>query len=144
MLPLESICVKISSDGGTIFVYNLYIQPSSSTSIDKFRESLNKHAEAIKSLELNKSDSIIIVGDFNLNNVQWRVNDSGFDFIPVIGESESRPAAVAHSITSVFLNMGLFQMCNIENDWNNVLDLVYTNVPELVVVENAAQKKQLV
>lgn len=33
--------------------------------------------------------------------------------------------------------MGLFQMCDIKNDWNNTLDLLYTSVPELVAVEVA-------
>lgn len=137
MLPLESVCVEIPTSMGNIFIYNLYIQLSSSTSIDIFGDSLNQHIEAIKSVKLNQSDSIIILGDFNLNNVKWQSNDSGYDFIPVIGDSEGRPAAIARFIRSEFLRMGLFQMCNKVNDWMNVLDLVYTNVPELVVVENA-------
>lgn len=51
MLPLECTCVKVPIGDNSIFIYNIYIQPSSSTSIDKFSESLNKHVEAIRSLE---------------------------------------------------------------------------------------------
>lgn len=137
MKPLEMICVKIPTSAGNIFIFNLYIQPPSSTSIDNFGEVSMKHINAIKSLSINTSDSILIFGDFNLNNIQWCENESGFDFIPFVGESEGRPATIAKAITSEFLQMGLFQMCDIQNDWNNVLDLVYTNVPELVVVDNA-------
>lgn len=139
MMPLESICVKIPTNNGNIYIYNLYIQPASSTSNEIFSESINNHIEAIKRLKsiMGSSDSLLIFGDYNLKHVEWCANDLGLDFIPIIGDSQSKPAVTARSATTELLNTGLFQLCNIKNDWNNVLDLVYTDVPELVVINEA-------
>lgn len=66
---------------------------------------------------------------------KWNINDNGFDFIPIIGESESESAIIARTVTSHMLDKCYFQMCNLENKSGNVLDLVYTNMPELSLVE---------
>lgn len=82
-------------------------------------------------------DIFIMVGDFNLATIKWSANDDGFDFLPLIGPSESIQANIARTLSSSLLNCGLFQMTDLKNESNNVLDLVYTNMPELFVVSRA-------
>lgn len=83
-------------------------------------------------------DIVIIIGDFNLgDSADWHENDDGFDYLPVIGESQSAKAVIAREVTSELLNLGLSQMSNFINSSGNVLELVYTNNPELAVVNKA-------
>lgn len=131
MLNLEAVCIKISLPKGFLFIYSAYIQPSSSSTV------YDDHFTAIKSIQYSKSDQILITGDFNLATCKWQPNDDGFDYIPIIGESESRNATTARKFTSAMLENDLFQICNIPNKSNNVLDLIYTNIPEISLAEKA-------
>lgn len=134
MIGLEANCVRIPLASGFLYVYSLYIQPSAH--IDIYRS----HIKAIRGLisDKNKNDFIKIAGDFNLaDTTDWIENDSGFDYIPVIGESMSQKAIIARHVTSEMMDMGLFQISTFSGPRGNVLDLVYTNIPELSVVANA-------
>lgn len=98
------------------------------------------HIEAIESITTNLTavDTIIIMGDFNLgSSTTWHENDTGFDYIPIIGESQSIKSMIAREVTSRLLDSGLFQISNQENTSGNVLDLIYTNVPELADLKRA-------
>lgn len=43
-------------------------------------------------------------------------------------------------VTESILELGLFQMCNLSNSSGNVLDLIYTNSPELLISELAIRR----
>lgn len=134
MINLEAVCVRIPTATGHIYVYSLYIQPTAS--IDIYR----LHIEAIESILMNltAADTIIIMGDFNLgSSTTWHENDTGFDYIPLIGESQSIKSVISREVTSRLLDSGLFQISNQENTSGNVLDLIYTNVPELSDLKRA-------
>lgn len=134
MIGLETNCVRIPLASGFLYVYSLYIQPSAH--IDIYRS----HIKAIRRLisDTNKNDFMKIAGDFNLaDTTDWIENDSGFDYIPVIGESMSQKAIIARHVTSEMMDMGLFQISTFSGPKGNVLGLVYTNFPELSVVANA-------
>lgn len=128
MKDLEAECIKIPVKTGFIFIYVMYIQPHAT--IDIYRLHLN----AVANLGIGQSDSILIFGDFNLNGVQWIDNEENFDYIPMIGESECRRSIIAREVTDFFMKLNMSQICNFKNNWNNVLDLVYTNIPESSVV----------
>lgn len=136
MVNLESICVKFPLNKGYLYIYCLYIQPTA-----KF-EVYEAHCNAITVLksQLSTDDMIIIVGDFNLPSVQWIENDDNFDFLPIIGESSSERAVIAKYVTSSLLQIGLFQLNNIVNVADHVLDLVFTDSLELVVVDLALSR----
>lgn len=127
MEHLESVCVKFYCRGGkVIYLYCLYIQPTAT--IDIYRA----HVLAIANL-VNKIDStVMIFGDFNLSAVQWQDNDCGYGVIPLIGDSMCQKAIIARETTSALIDLGLTQVCSFRNKWGNVLDLIYTNSPELV------------
>lgn len=134
MSNLEAVCVRIPTARGYIYIYSLYIQPTASIEVYRL------HIEAIISITVNLTafDTIVIMGDFNLgNSTEWLENDSGFDFIPLIGESQSAKSVIAREVTTRLLDCGLFQISNLENTSGNVLDLFYTNVPELADVKRA-------
>lgn len=134
MSNLEAICIRIHTKENHIYVYCTYIQPTAS------REIYAAHLDAIKLLmtEINKNDTVIIVGDFNFgNSITWRENDSGYDYLPLIGESQSSKSIIAREITSGLIDCGLSQISNFVNKCGNLLETVFTNVPELAVVNKA-------
>lgn len=140
---LESVCVKFPLRRGNLYIYCAYIRPpSADNEFSKFSELCGSHVEAIKNLntELKTEDILIVMGDFNLPGVRWIENADGFDYIPILGESNSRMTLTASFVTESLTDLGLSQMCNLANHSGNVLDLVYTNAPELVVSELAIRR----
>lgn len=133
MSSLECVCVKITLSDCCIYIYCTYIQPNAS------HEAYCEHLTAIKSINtLRPNDIMMVCGDFNLPNVQWLVNDDDdTSFMPIIGDSQSVKSNIARNITTEFFDMGLLQISNIVNKTGNVLDLFYTNMPELAVIEKA-------
>lgn len=131
MTSLECICVRIKLTTSFIYVYCLYIQP------DATLEMYMKHMNAISKLKIPLNDTLIILGDFNLPKVKWEYNDENFDYIPIIGESQSQKAIIAREVTDFMFNEGFSQIVNYENAANNVLDLIYVNSPELFYTEKA-------
>lgn len=130
MKDIEAVCVRIPVASTFLYIFCLYIQCKGS--IELYR----MHLKAIESLRNNSNidDTIIVLGDFNLSSaVSWESNDLGFDFIPTVHNSKSKTVA-AKEVTSTLMNIGLFQMTDVENKFGNVLDLVYTDSPELIVV----------
>lgn len=132
---LEALCVKIHlrSSDTYLFIYGLYIQYGSPESL------YSSHMKAITAVYslVKHGDIFVAIGDFNMPIVTWTQNEDGFDFLPLIGNSESVEANIARMVTSTLLNCGLFQMTDLMNKSNNVLDLAYTNMPELFVIGRA-------
>lgn len=131
MNNLEAVCVKINMTNGSLFVYCLYIQPSSSIEVYK------QHLNAISKIEKSTNDILAVFGDWNMPDICWKMNDSGFDFIPIIGESKSERAVIAKYVTEFMNENDLFQICDLKNKCENTLDLIYINMPELAFVEGA-------
>lgn len=131
MNGLEAVCVKANLSECSLYIYCLYIQPGSSLEV------YIKHLTAIKSIEGSSRDIITIFGDWNLPKIRWSLNEEGFDFLPIIGESQCAEAQKAKHVTEFMLNNGLFQVCGLTNKSNNVLDLIFTNMPELTLVQKS-------
>lgn len=130
MTDLESVCVKIFVGSKQIYLYCLYIQPTASDNIYR------SHVRAISNLSMGINSTLIILGDFNLPNVRWEENDCGFGFLPIVGDANDRKSLIARATTTECIEVGLTQICNFENKWHNVLDLVYTNEPESMMIAN--------
>lgn len=111
--PLEAVWIKVhlKSSDTYMFVYGLYSQCHSPESV------YSSHLKAIIA-----AHSLI---------------KHGFDYLPLIGTSESERANIARNMTLSLLNCGLFQMADLINKSGNDLDLAYTNMPELFVVNHA-------
>lgn len=132
---LEAICVKVHlrSSNTHLFIYALYIQYGSSEAV------YLSHLKAITAAHamIKHGDIFIAIGDFNMPAAKWSANEDGFDYLPLIGTSESEQANIARTMTSSLLDCGLFQMSDLMNKYGNVLDLAYTNMPELFIVSRA-------
>lgn len=67
---IEYTCVEIQySPDFKLYVYVAYIPPASTSDI------YIKHLNAIKSIPLEHSDSIFVLGDFNIPSVDWILPD---------------------------------------------------------------------
>lgn len=132
LIPLEAVCVKVNfhSSKSRMFIYGLYIQYGSGEDV------YSSHLTAIIKAHslIQHGDIFLVAGDFNMSCVKWTSNEDGFDFLPLIGDSTSVPSTIARNFTSTLLEHGLFQLTNLTNDSGNVLDLIYTNMPELALV----------
>lgn len=132
MKGLEAVCIKIPLDErGFLFVYCLYIQPDAQADI------YNSHLNAIHSIVCSAYDTLIVFGDWNLPKIKWLTNEDGYGLIPIIGDSQSAKSIIARTMTSNFLESGFSQICDLENNKGNVLDLVLTDAPELAIIEKA-------
>lgn len=131
MLNLEAVCIKIpTATNSNIFVYCLYIQPTADI------ETYDAHLKAIESIDCSSRDAIFITGDWNFaDKIRWHENDDGIGFLPIMDNSQSAKSIIANKCVSFFLQNGYSQLCNLENKHKNVLDLVLTNIPELVNVQ---------
>ncbi|RYE05026.1 MAG: hypothetical protein EOP33_07750, partial [Rickettsiaceae bacterium] len=145
---IECICVKIVLNSGVnVYIYNAYIPPSSNAGV------YDSHADAIRQVhELStESDIILVVGDFNIPTIEWEHDDD--DESNIMLPNFTHPENQHH--TSEFIydvnSFGLYQINNVwrekdENDdryknilRHNMLDLVFTNDPENVIVTKGAR-----
>lgn len=135
---LEAVCVKLSRNESRMFIYAAYVQ---SRHVDhSLVEFYRAHLRSIEALNVaaDTKDTVMVFGDFNFGNkVTWIENDIGFDYIPVLGESNERKSVIARNFTTSMMENGFFQMTSCQNSSGNVLDLIYTNSPELTVVSKA-------
>lgn len=140
--PIEAVCIRVSLPSSNLFIYSLYIQNRISKEHEMTLDRYKNHILALQAVNrmCNPNDSLIILGDFNMPLVKWLNGDDSsnieeYGYVPVLGESSSVEAKLYREVTSELLDLGLHQMCNFENHAKNVLDLIYTNIPELTSVD---------
>lgn len=144
MNAIEAVCVRVSMNGSSLFIYSLYIQNrfNGNNEQDLTIERYRKHYTAITHIKelLGPSDSIVILGDFNMALVKWTIDEhdsKDYGYIPIIGDSNSLESNVYRETVTKMLEMGMHQMCDFKNHAGNVLDLIYSDCPELISIEKA-------
>lgn len=115
---LEHICVKIMSKNKTIFVYAVYIPPNSSFEI---------YSNCVATLEeiyniSRPEDSVVVLGDFNLTDVNWSYDEDLQCMLPSSTLSDIECCFIDPS-----LQMNLRQLNHIPNMNGRFLDLVFSN-----------------
>ncbi|XP_075157713.1 uncharacterized protein LOC142230979 [Haematobia irritans] len=99
---------------------------ASHTTMKQLREALKRSEmsqvprRASQSL-LSSSDTLIVLGDFNLPYVSWLHSSESESLIPVISNS------ISNNFLHSLLNLGLFQINDIFNSHGRLLDLVFVN-----------------
>lgn len=118
-LNIEFIAIKINFLHRKVFITCSYIPPNSDQTV------YLEHCKAIKSVSqlLNPTDLILVFGDFNLPFLTWKFIPDACCYFPIN----------TNNFADEFLNnlsdMCLLQKNYIFNDYNRLLDLVFTNEP---------------
>lgn len=113
---VEALCIKIKLESGHLFIISAYIPPSSNN--DAY-EKLNDCIENIYEL-MEPEDEILIVGDFNLPNLNWtKIDDDNFH-VPINASSLNELTCI-----DGMSSCGLSQFNGLRNRFGKILDLVF-------------------
>lgn len=127
-MDLECICIQLKLNSNTnAFIYVAYIPPNSD------KATYSRHSTLINSIQYKSKDTILVMGDFNIPNVEWLLDtDDQKILLPI----NIRPDHAADFIADI-MEHGLCQINSIRNDDNNLLDLVFTNDFSTAEIESA-------
>lgn len=118
MLDVNNVWLKINTTGlKKILINCIYISPS--TRFDQFYEYLKQLLEIVNVREPNAQ--FIIMGDFNLSNIEWYWDGNGCNAINPEGRH-------ANELIDTLIATSLTQVNFVKNTYNRILDLVLTNM----------------
>lgn len=116
----QQIWVKITVPNKNIFIGCVYIHPNQK--LDIYGKNLNYFSKIVDIMD--DADDFFIFGDFNLPKLKWvECEDNKHLYDPVNLVTEEQ-----YAVIDFFANCGMNQICNLKNVYNNILDLVFTNV----------------
>ena len=119
----ESICVKIELQPISIVIYLAYVsEPNLAI--------LLKHHKLIQEvIRMEPQSRIIVLGDFNLHDITWNLNDTESYYLPqkIISHTESEYYKMVGEFLKNMHQLPMYQLSNIKNIASNVLDLVFVN-----------------
>ena len=117
---VEFVCAKLSYINQTIYITCSYIPPNSDSNI------YLKHSELIKNISHihSPNSELICLGDFNLPNTSWILDDDTAHYVPV--SSTVRSNDMENFWQNIF-DQGLYQLNNIYNFKGKILDLVFSS-----------------
>lgn len=132
---VEIVVVRLEFERNSVFVCCLYIPSGSGAAV--YRLYYDALQRMLNHLDLNETDELWVLGDFNLSKIDWvpqsdLVGRTGLDcdfldsnvLIPSnVGESEK--AELLH----LLLSADLHQVNCVRNDDGRLLDLVFTSNP---------------
>ncbi|XP_039433577.1 uncharacterized protein LOC120415988 [Culex pipiens pallens] len=115
---LEQTVIRLTLPLQTLFVCCVYIRPVSDPA------TYATHAAAVQQvIDLSKeSDSVLVVGDYNLPNLIWYHDDDTDSLLPVNASSEQEVTLVES-----MLPLGLTQENDLPNAFGKLLDLVFVS-----------------
>lgn len=106
-----------------MFICVFYIPPTHTNN----SEIISQHCDSLSwiSSQMKPNDSILIIGDFNLPCLRWTLNPAGF-FIP--DAKHSTINSTVSQLLDDYSIANLGQLCGIQNNYGNVLDLCFTSI----------------
>lgn len=134
----EFIAVEVTVQPKPIIYYVCYM------SVFDHRIAM-KHHQRIKSIvDKYRSHNIIVIGDFNLHDLIWTADEENANiFLPhaatnLANDNQRRSDynEAAFDFLNQMMEIPFFQLSNIQNSSNNVLDLLFTNTPDEIVLCN--------
>lgn len=123
---LESVCVRICCNGNHFIVYCCYIPPNTPI------ETYELHLQAIRHLQCNEEDTLLILGDFNLPKIVWTACDDDNVLLPSHIYSEK-----ATRVIDFFSSQGYSQMNGTKNSDGKTLDLLFASSSDNILVTKA-------
>lgn len=130
----ESICVKIEMQPVSLVLYVAYVNDPQKGNI------LLKHWNLIHQVvSLESKSRFVVLGDFNLHDIVWNLDDTDTYFLPqnITSHTESEYYQAASKFLQKMHYLPLFQLSNAKNISSNVLDLVFVNGTEDLQLCNA-------
>lgn len=115
---LEQVVVKLSYMNNAVYVCGIYLRP------DSVPGKYVAHSDSVQQI-MNKAtgtDSVIIVGDYNLPRLLWSYDDDVGSYLPTNASSEQELVFTENMIAS-----GLQQICDVRNSNGRLLDLAFVN-----------------
>lgn len=123
-LDIEFVAVSIKIGQKTVFITCSYIPPDSEVGV------YERHIDAIKFVfsKGSLSDSVIILGDFNLPLISWHsLPDCGY-LVPLT------PCDWIADFVKMLSDLSLYQINFISNSLNRTLDLLFVDDPSICQV----------
>ncbi|XP_055591010.1 uncharacterized protein LOC129743084 [Uranotaenia lowii] len=122
---LEQTIVRIRTDPGYLYLCCIYLRPNSCL------RNYETHFAAVQRI-MNLAtalDSVIVVGDYNLPQLQWIFDHDLNSYLPTNASTEAEI-----SLTEMLFSAGLHQICSIPNNNMRLLDLAFCNDPGNVIM----------
>ena len=118
---LEQIAVCVKAANRSLYVIAVYLPPN--THADLY----STHAHAVQQLIncASEADIVLTLGDFNLPNLRWQLDDEVNGYLPTNVTSEQEQSLVENMLAT-----GLRQVSNCVNVNDRLLDLAFVNAPE--------------
>lgn len=115
---LEQAVVHVKLQNFSIYVCGIYLRPNSQP------ELYYSHFTAVQQLcnRFSDSDKVIFLGDYNLPRLSWQIEEDVDGLLPSNASSEQEIALVETMVAS-----GLYQINNLQNSSENILDLTFVN-----------------
>src|ERR1700744_4892975 len=122
----ESICVKIELQPIPLVIYLAYVREEKPPNLDIFM----RHCKVIQEVTLLEPQSrIMVLGDFNLHDITWNLDDTDNYYLPqdIVSHTESEYYKTAGEFLQKMHQLPMYPLSNIKNIALNVLDLVFVN-----------------
>lgn len=136
----EFVAVEVAVDPKPVIYFVCYM----STFDHRIALKLYKRIEFI--ISKYRNHRIIIIGDFNLHDIVWTHDDDNQSvYLPhanvdlITSQRRSRYNENALDFLHKMMELPLFQMSNYRNSANNVLDLLFVNDPDDIVIAREQQ-----
>lgn len=122
---LEQVAVRVNLPTRSVYVCSIYLRPNSSADL------YLAHSAAIDTIsdQLDDSDVVIVLGDYNLPYLTWQLDEDLNGYIPINASSEQELA-----LTESLLAYGLLQVNRFTNTNERLLDLAFVNAPDDVEI----------
>lgn len=115
---LEQVAVSVKLPNSTIHICGIYIRPNSQPDV------YSMHSNAVREIcdHSLDSDSIVVVGDYNLPHLSWTLDEDINSYLPSNASSESEIV-----FTETMIASGLHQINTLRNSNNRILDLAFVS-----------------
>lgn len=123
---LEYTCVKLSLSNLAIIVYCSYVKPNPSF------DTIQGHVDLINLISYGTNDLLLVVGDFNLPDIDWIRNGDECNYI-----ATNTTSPTAHLLFDFMDMHNMKQLNNLPNIYGNLLDLFYSSDIDCVQIIEA-------
>ncbi|XP_055527695.1 uncharacterized protein LOC129720266 [Wyeomyia smithii] len=123
---LEQVAVRVHLPSRSLYICCIYLRPNSNADV------YAAHSAAIGAMsdQVDTTDVIMVLGDYNLPHLRWQCDADLNGYLPSNASSEQEIV-----LTETLLACGLVQLNNLTNVNGRWLDLLFSNMPDEVEVD---------